>query len=102
VGTMPEDKDKDIDTNHSPVEMSQEELDGISGGISIFVSGSTFQRSDLFAQSRRRSRRGGSGVSSFGSSQISSSAFQILGVGLKSSEDITAFFRGIFGFFGRR
>jgi hypothetical protein len=93
--------DKDIDINHAPVELSQEELDGISGGISIFVSGSTFQRSDVFAQSRRRSRRG-SRSSSFGSSQISSSSFQILGIGLNTSEDITAFFRGIFGFFGRR
>ncbi len=93
--------DKDIDTNHSPVELSQEELDGISGGISIFVSGSTFQRSDVFAKVRKRSRHGGRS-SSFGSSQISSSAFQIMGIGLNSSEDIMTFFRGIFGFFGRR
>lgn len=97
---MPDDKDIDAN-NHSPVELSQEELDGISGGISIFVSGSTFQRSDVFAQSRRRSRRG-SRSSSFGSSQISSSAFQIMGIGLNSSEDIMTFFKGIFGFFGRR
>jgi hypothetical protein len=95
------DEFNDVNTNHSPVELSQEELDGISGGISIFVSGSTFDRSDVFTQSRKSSRRRSSN-SIFRSSQISSSAFQIIGLGLNTSEDITNFFRGLFGFFGRR
>ncbi|MBF2063078.1 MAG: hypothetical protein IGS39_01390 [Calothrix sp. C42_A2020_038] len=96
---MPNEFD-DMETNPSPIELSQEELDGISGGISIFVSGSMFERRDVFAQQRKGSRRRGSSV--FASSHIFSSAFQIIGLGLNSPGDVMNFFRGIFGFFGRR
>jgi hypothetical protein len=90
---------KNIDS--TPLELSQEELDGISGGISIFFSGSTFEGSSMFASQRRGSRRRGGRSSTFGSSRTSSSAFQVIGLGLNSPADVMSFFSGLAGLFRR-
>jgi hypothetical protein len=91
-------EEKNIDS--TPVELSQEELDGISGGISIFFSGSTFEGSNMFTSQRRGSRRRGRS-STFGSSRTSSSAFQVIGLGLNSPADVMSFFSGLAGLFRR-
>lgn len=88
--------------NSTPVELSEEELDGISGGISIYFSGSMFEGSSMFASQRRGSRRRGfSRSSAFGSSRTSSSAFQVIGLGLNSPADVMSFFSGLAALFRR-
>ncbi len=94
--------DEELDVNHTPVELSEEELDGISGGISIFLSGSTFEKRDIFSTHRRSSRRRGRGSSStFGTSQTFSSAFQFIGLGFNSAEDVMKVLSGLARLFGR-
>ena len=93
----------EIDRNHTNVELSEEELDGIAGGISIFLSSSMFEKSDIFSAQRSSSRRKGSRRSSmFQSSNIFSSSFQAIGLGLNSPNDIMSFFSGLAALFGRR
>jgi hypothetical protein len=92
--------DKDID--NTPIELSEEELDGISGGIDIYLSGSMFNQRDVFAGSRTSSRRRGFGRSSFSkSSNISSSAFQLIGLGFNSASDALGFVKEFGRLFGR-
>ncbi len=95
---MPDDKDID----NTPIELSEEELDGISGGIDIYLSGSMFNQRDIFAGSRTSSRRRGFGRSSFSkSSNISSSAFQLIGLGFNSASDALGFVKEFGRLFGR-
>jgi hypothetical protein len=88
----------EIDVNNTPVELSEEELEGIAGGISISISGSMFEKSDIFSAHRKGSRRS----SIFKSSQTFSSAFQIIGLDLNSPREIMSFFSGLVKFFGRK
>lgn len=93
-----------IEHNHSPVELSAEELDAVAGGIDIYLSGATFQQQDIFAGSTtgsRRRRRGFGGSSFFRSSFISSSAFQMVGLGFSSVSDALSFVAGFARLFGR-
>lgn len=83
-----------------PIELSDEELDGISGGIDIFLSGSSFQQRDIFSSQRRGSRRRGRS-SIFKSSFISSSAFQAVGLGFNSVSDALSFMGAFARLFGR-
>ncbi|BAZ39315.1 hypothetical protein NIES4101_52670 [Calothrix sp. NIES-4101] len=93
----------EIDIDNTPVELSEEELDGISGGIDIYLSGSMFNQQDVFAGSRSGSRRRGFGRSSFfKSSSISSSAFQLIGLGFNSASDALGFVKEFGRLFGRR
>jgi hypothetical protein len=92
-----------LDKHTTPIELSQEQLDQISGGIDIFLSGSMFQQRDIFSSRRRGSRRRGFGSSSiFQSSYISSSAFQFIGLGFDSVSDAMGFVRGFMRLFGGR
>lgn len=89
--------------DHNPVELSAEELDAVSGGIDIYLSGSMFEQRDTFSGSRFSSRRRGFGGSSFfRSSFISSSAFQMIGLGFNSASDALSFVAGFARLFGRR
>ncbi len=93
----------EMDIDYTTVELSEQELEEIAGGISIFFSGSTFEKSDIFSAHRRNSSRGHSRSSSvFKSSHTLSSAFQLIGLGLNSPSDIMSFFSGLAAFFGRR
>ncbi|BAY64333.1 hypothetical protein NIES22_44290 [Calothrix brevissima NIES-22] len=87
--------------NNSPIELSPEELDAVSGGIDIYLSGSTFEQRDIFSANRRSSRRN-SRNSLFSSSYISSSAFQFIGLGFSSVSDALSFVSGFAKLFGRK
>ncbi|MGF1675878.1 MAG: hypothetical protein ACFCUV_19660 [Rivularia sp. (in: cyanobacteria)] len=91
----------DQDINDIPLELSEEELEGIAGGVNIFFSGSMFGKSDIFSVQRQGSKRR-RGSSIFKSSQTSSSAFQVIGLGLNSPDDILSFFSGLAQLFGRK
>ncbi|OUL19440.1 hypothetical protein BV378_32870 [Nostoc sp. RF31YmG] len=89
--------------NNAPVELSNEELDQVSGGIDIFLSGSMFEQRDMLSSVRTSSRRRGFGSNSvFRSSYISSAAFQVIGLGFESVSDVMSFFSGFARLFGRR
>ncbi|MBD1858032.1 MULTISPECIES: hypothetical protein [Leptolyngbya] len=78
-------------------ELSEVELDQISGGIDIFLSGSFFDQQVNFSQRGRRRRK-----NSQGSSSSLASAFQFAGSGFNSVEDVLAVLRGLANLFGRR
>ncbi|MFN6583872.1 MAG: CTB family bacteriocin [Aulosira sp. ZfuVER01] len=89
--------------NNAPVELSNEELDQVSGGIDIFLSGSMYEQRDVFSSVRKNSRRRGFGSNSiFSSSSISTAAFQVVGLGFDSVSDVMSFLSGFARFFGRR
>ncbi|MDZ7961794.1 MAG: CTB family bacteriocin [Aulosira sp. DedQUE10] len=90
------------DINNAPIELSDEELDGVSGGVDIFLSGSMFEQRDIFSVQRSNSRRRGGSNSIFKSSSISSSAFQLIGLGFGSASDALSFLQGFAKLFGRR
>ncbi|MBD2209646.1 hypothetical protein H6G64_21750 [Calothrix sp. FACHB-156] len=90
---------KENDINNAPIELTEEELDGVSGGIDIYLSGSMFEQRDVFS-ARRNSRRRSSNLSR--SSSISSSAFQLVGLGFGSVGDAMSFLQGFAKLFGRR
>lgn len=93
----------EIDVNNTPVELSEEELEGIAGGINIFFSGSMFEKSDIFSAQRKGSKRRSMGTSSIlKSSQVFSSAFQVIGLDLNSPNDIMSFFSGLAKLFRRK
>ncbi len=89
--------------NNAPVELSNEELDRVSGGIDIFLSGSMFEQRDVLSSVHTSSRRRGCGSNSiFRSSYISSAAFQVVGLGFESVSDVMSFLTGFTRLFGRR
>ncbi|MEM7579783.1 MAG: hypothetical protein ACFB02_10380 [Mastigocoleus sp.] len=97
--------------NNSPTELSEQELDEVSGGIDFFISGSTFEETHISSFNRGGDsiNRGGSinslsrgGTSSFRSSHTFSSAFQIVGLGFDSVGDALGFLSGFARLFGRR
>lgn len=85
------------DQTESLTELSEAELDQVSGGINIFLSGSFFDQQLSFSRQGRRGRR-----TSQGASNTSSSAFQFAGSGFNSVEDVLAVLRGLASLFGRR
>ena len=93
-----------ISTN-TPTELSEEELDEVSGGIDLFLSGSTFEQTHISAYNRGQSQINGfsrGGISSFRSSHTFSSAFQVIGLGFNSVGDALSFLNGFARLFGRR
>jgi len=90
------------DINNAPIELSDEELNEVSGGIDIYLSGSMFEQKDIFSVQRSSSRRGFGSNSIFKSSDISSAAFQVIGLGFNSVSDAMGFLQGFAKLFGRR
>ncbi|BAY99420.1 hypothetical protein NIES37_34020 [Tolypothrix tenuis PCC 7101] len=88
------------DINNAPIELTDEELDQVSGGIDIFISGATFEQRNVFSARRGSRRRGGNSI--YQSSSISSSAFQLIGLGFGSVGDAMSFLQGFSKLFGRR
>ncbi|MFM7324347.1 MAG: hypothetical protein ACKO4L_05365 [Nodosilinea sp.] len=87
------------DADFTPVELSPTELDEVSGGLDIFISGSMFDQSKgLLAQS------GGSGCPGSTLAQTSNTSsgnFQFAGLGFESLDQIFAVFAGLSRLFGR-
>ncbi|MCY6493882.1 bacteriocin [Leptolyngbya sp. GGD] len=79
------------------LELSEQELDQISGGISFFLSGSIFDQQISFTRRGRRKRG-----NSQGNSNTFSSAFQFGGSGFSSIEDVLNILKNLSSFFGRR
>ncbi|MGB3636281.1 MAG: CTB family bacteriocin [Rivularia sp. (in: cyanobacteria)] len=90
-----------IEQNTTPIELSEEQLDEIAGGVDIFLSGSIFQQRDTFSF-RSRSSRGRRSSSFFKSSYISSATFQFIGLGFDSVSDTMSFVKGFMRLFGGR
>mgnify|MGYP001797148770 CR=1 FL=1 len=89
-----------LDKNIAPIELSEEQLDQVSGGIDIFLSGSMFEQRNIFSSRHKNSRRRRSS-SFFQSSYISYSAFQFIGNGFDSVSDAMSFVKGFMRLFGR-
>ena len=82
-----------------PAELSLTELDEVSGGLDIFISGSMFDQSEsLFGQS---GGCGCPGSTLAQTSNTSSGSFQFVGLGFESVGQIFAVFAGLSRLFGR-
>lgn len=89
-----------IEKQVAPIELSESELDDVSGGIDIYFSGSMFQQDNLSMMNSTESGDMGTRNSSIvQSSHTSSSAFQVAILGLDSMNDIFSFFKGFGRFF---
>ncbi len=90
-------EEQDLDL--APMELSLTELDNISGGLDIFISGAMFEQNEsLLGQS------GGCGCPGSKlaqTSNTSSGSFQFAGLGFESVEQIFAVFAGLSRLFGR-
>jgi hypothetical protein len=82
---------------NSPIELVDEDLEDVSGGIDIFFSSSMFQKSSRSSRSSRRRRR----QSASQSSTVNSSAFQFMGLGFNSASDVMSVLEGLSKFFNR-
>lgn len=89
-------QDSDIDS----VELSQQELDEISGGIDLYFSTAMFEQIDEFSQTVSSSN-GCSTSSVTQSSRTSFSTFQFFGSGFESVNDAISFLKGFSRLFGR-
>lgn len=83
-----------------PTELSAADLDQVSGGLDLMISGSFFDQSEMSA-----TQTGGCGCgvgsSSLSTSNTSSGTFQIAGLGFESMNEIFAVFAGLSRLFGR-
>ena len=85
------------DINNTPIELSESELDDISGGIDIFLSGSMFEQTNIYSlQSTDSENKSTMSNSILKSSHTSSGAFQVAILGVDSVSDIASFFKGFF------
>lgn len=84
--------------NTTPIELSEEQLEQVSGGIDIFISASSFEQTNTSSfPSTSFPPSKNSSISQ--SSHISSSAFQIIGLGFDSASDVMSFVKGFMKFF---
>ena len=89
-----------IEKQVAPIELSESELDDVSGGIDIYFSGSMFQQDNLSMMNSTESGDMGTRNSSIvQSSHTSSSAFQVAILGIDSMSDVFSFFKGFGRFF---
>ncbi len=87
------------DSDLVPTELTLTELDDISGGLDIFISGSMFDQSEsLLGQS---GGCGCPGSTLAKTSNTSSGTFQFAGLGFESVGQIFAVFAGLSRLFGR-
>jgi hypothetical protein len=82
----------------SPIELADEDLEEISGGIDIAFSSSMFQKSSRSSRSSRRRRRREAAAQS---STVNSSAFQFMGLGFNSASEVMTVLEGLSKFFNR-
>lgn len=91
-----ESKNSDIE----PAELSQQELDQVSGGIDLYFSTAMFEQIDEFSAHSVSSGDGCGASSVSQSSRASFSAFQFFGSGFESVGDALNFLKGISRLFG--
>lgn len=92
-----------INVNYTKAELSAQELEGVAGGIDIFISGSMFENKEVALAQNTSLNPNGAGTSSvFKSSHTFSSAFQFIGLGFDSMGDVMKVFSGLAKLFGRR
>ena len=84
-----------------PVELSEQALDQVSGGIDIFFSTAMFEQIDQFSAQEFSCGDGCSSSSVSQSSQTSFSMFQFFGSGFESVGDALSFVKGLSKLFGR-
>jgi hypothetical protein len=82
-----------------PVELTLTELDEVSGGLDIFISGSMFDQSESFLGQSGGCGYPGSTLAK--TSNTSSGSFQFVGLGFESVGQIFAVFAGLSRLFGR-
>lgn len=82
------------------VELSQQELDEVSGGIDLYFSSQMFEQIEEFSSQSIQSDSGSSSSVSQ-SSRTSFSSFQFFGSGFDSVGDALKFLKGITSLFGR-
>lgn len=87
-----------LQASNSPIELVDEDLEDISGGIDISFSSSMFQKSSRSSRSSRRRRRREAAAQS---STVNSSAFQFTGLGFNSVSDVMSVLEGLSRFFNR-
>ena len=93
----------ELDVNSTQIELSEQELEQVAGGIDIFLSGSVFEQSDeLIANSTSSNASGAQTTSISKSSHTFSSAFQFIGLGFDSMGDVMNVFSGLAKLFGRK
>jgi hypothetical protein len=95
---------KDLNGKHlsnQPVELSQQELDEVSGGIDLYFSTVMFEQIDEFSAQTVSSGDGCGATSVSQSSRTSFSSFQFFGSGFESFGDALSFLKGISRLFGR-
>lgn len=89
--------------NLAPIELSEQELDEVSGGFSLFLSGSMFDQTEaLMAQQTTASPLGSSTNFIMRQSRTASSAFQMVGIGFNSAREALPFLFAFARLFGRR
>ena len=91
----------EMNSNLAPVELSEQELAEVAGGIDIFLSGSMFEQSDV-SLTQQTCAGPASSTSAFKSSHTVSSAFQFIGLGFGSMSEVTDVFKSLAKLFGRR
>lgn len=85
------------DASPVAVELSALELDDISGGVDIFLSGSMFEQNDaLIAQSSP------DGAALAKTSSTASASFQFIGLGFESNQNVLGALEGVYRIFGRQ
>lgn len=87
-------------SDHVPVELSEQALDEISGGIDLYFSSSMFEQVESFSAEAIDSDSGCSSSMSK-SSRTSFSSFQFFGSGFESVGDALKFLKGLSSLFGR-
>ncbi|BAY81263.1 hypothetical protein NIES267_07390 [Calothrix parasitica NIES-267] len=89
-----------IEKQVAPIELSESELDDVSGGIDIFFSGSMFEQNDIYSvDSVEVGNQESNSSPILKSSHTSSSAFQVAILGIDSMSDAMGFFKGFARFF---
>lgn len=78
-------------------ELSEQELDDISGGVDIFLSGSMFEQNEALV-----GQQGCGGASLAKTSSTASSTFQFIGLGFESNGDVLDALEGVYKIFGRQ
>ncbi len=70
---MPPDGENDREQSYS-IELSEEDLDQVSGGLNLFFTGASYEENNVFSSSRSRRR---SRQNSFRTQNIKTSGFQL-------------------------
>jgi hypothetical protein len=92
----------EIELNHIPTELSDEELGEIAGGFDVFFSGSYYEEDSEFStQGSGSTRDDGAAGRMAHFKSVKTFAFQFAALGLESAQDFSGFLSGLSKLFGR-